>query len=73
MLPDDLAFTVFVPSEKAFKRDLQLWANSSSAIPRSLLSVDVPLGKEVTFDSISGFKLYVSRESNGAIATNRVP
>ncbi|KAL5710409.1 hypothetical protein ACHQM5_020972 [Ranunculus cassubicifolius] len=30
MLPDDLAFTVFVPSEKAFARDLKLWANDTS-------------------------------------------
>ncbi|XP_010256626.1 PREDICTED: uncharacterized protein LOC104596980 [Nelumbo nucifera] len=29
MLPDDLAFTVFVPSEEAFERDLRLWANKS--------------------------------------------
>ncbi|PIA32107.1 hypothetical protein AQUCO_04500006v1 [Aquilegia coerulea] len=29
MLPDDLAFTVFVPSEKAFRRDLKLKANNT--------------------------------------------
>ncbi|XP_068667583.1 uncharacterized protein [Aristolochia californica] len=29
MLPDDLAFTVFVPSEKAFESELQLQANAS--------------------------------------------
>lgn len=29
MLPEDLAFTVFVPSEEAFERDLRLQANES--------------------------------------------
>lgn len=29
MLPEDLAFTVFVPSEEAFERDLRLRANDS--------------------------------------------
>jgi hypothetical protein len=30
MLPDDLAFTIFIPSEKSFERDLKLRANDSS-------------------------------------------
>ncbi|OVA17654.1 FAS1 domain [Macleaya cordata] len=92
MLPDDLAFTVFVPSVKAFEHDLKLWANDSldqqkendntyatlsrilgfSAVPRSLLSVNVPLGKEVTFDSISGFKLYIWRDTDGTLVVNRI-
>ncbi|MCL7035019.1 hypothetical protein MKW94_023550 [Papaver nudicaule] len=92
MLPDDLAFTVFVPSVKAFGNDLKLQVNDSvvglkesddtfailsrvlafSAVPRSLLSVNVPIGKEVTFDSISGFTLYISRDSDGSLVVNRV-
>ncbi|KAI3873754.1 hypothetical protein MKX03_009839 [Papaver bracteatum] len=92
MLPADLAFTVFVPSVKAFANELKLQVNDSvvglkendntfailsrvlafSAIPRSLLSVNVPVGKEVTFDSISGFTLYISRDSDGSLVVNRV-
>ncbi|KAI3921210.1 hypothetical protein MKW92_052821 [Papaver armeniacum] len=92
MLPADLAFTVFVPSVKAFTNELKLQVNDSvvglkendntfailsrvlafSAVPRSLLSVNVPVGKEVTFDSISGFTLYISRDPDGSLVVNRV-
>lgn len=92
MLPDDLAFTVFVPSEKAFGRDLRMWANDTSmglaeknntfatisrilgfsAVPQKLHSVELPVGKEITVDSISGFKLYVLREFDGTVVVNRV-
>ncbi|KAI3906552.1 hypothetical protein MKW98_009460 [Papaver atlanticum] len=92
MLPADLAFTVFVPSVKAFANELKLQVNDSvvglkesdntfailsrvlafSAVPRSLLSVNVPVGKEVTFDSISGFTLYISRDSDGSLVVNKV-
>ncbi|EXB58172.1 hypothetical protein L484_026374 [Morus notabilis] len=96
MLPEDLAFTVFVPSERAFKRDLRLWVNESlvgekkggkmnddsyaivsrvlgfSAVPRTLVSDDVPFGKEVLYDSISGFVLYISKDVDGMLVVNRV-
>ncbi|KAK9165799.1 hypothetical protein Scep_000990 [Stephania cephalantha] len=93
ILPNDLPFTVFVPSEKAFKRDLRLLANGSSlvgqsenantfailsrlmgfaAVPRSVFSNNIPIGKELTLYSISGFKLHVSRESNGMVVTNGI-
>lgn len=92
MLPDDLAFTVFVPSEKAFGRDLRIWCNDTSmglteknntlatisrilgfsAVPQKLHSVELPVGKEVVVDSISGFKLYVLKESDGTVVVNRV-
>lgn len=91
MLPEDLAFTVFVPSERAFERDLRLRANESlvgekmndsyavvsrvlgfSAVPRTLVSGDVPFGKEVLYDSISGFVLYISKDVDGMLVVNRV-
>lgn len=91
MLPPDLAFTVFVPSEKAFRRDLRLQVNRSlaaeqmndtfavlsrvlgfSAVPRPLYSETVHLGKEVRFNSLSGFELCIWRESDGAMIVNRV-
>ncbi|CAB4270904.1 unnamed protein product [Prunus armeniaca] len=92
MLPEDLAFTVFVPSEEAFERDLRLSPNKSlvgekmnddtyaitsrvlgfSAVPRRLASVNVPIDKELSYDSISGFVLYISKEEDGALTVNRV-
>ncbi|BFG22804.1 hypothetical protein CerSpe_090790 [Prunus speciosa] len=92
MLPEDLAFTVFVPSEEAFERDLRLSSNESlvgekmnddtyaimsrvlgfSAMPRRLASVNVPIDKELSYDSISGFVLYISKEEDGALTVNRV-
>ncbi|KAK9283744.1 hypothetical protein L1049_011994 [Liquidambar formosana] len=91
MLPEDLAFTVFVPSEKAFERDLRLRVSDSlvaekfndtyailsrilgfSAVPRTLLSVTVPFGKEISFDSVSGFGLYISKDLHGTLVVNRV-
>jgi len=81
MLPQDLAFTVFVPSQRAFERDLRLRVNDSlvgekmndtyavvsrilgfSAVPRTLSSVTVPFGREISYDSISGFTLYISKD-----------
>ncbi|XP_030472705.2 uncharacterized protein LOC115690494 [Syzygium oleosum] len=91
MLPQDLAFTIFVPSEKAFWRDLRLNVNESfaaeninntyaivsrvlgfSAVPRALTSDAVPVGKEISYDSLSGFTLYISKAVNGKIVVNRV-
>ncbi|EEF35492.1 uncharacterized protein LOC8270435 [Ricinus communis] len=91
MLPEDLAFTVFVPSEKAFERDLRLRANDSllaekrndtyavvsrilgfSAIPRTLLSAAVYSNKELFYDSLSGFPLYVSKDADGMLIVNRI-
>ena len=91
MLPQDLAFTVFVPSEEAFKRDLRLFANDSlkpdkyndtyaivtrvlgfSAVPRALYSARVRLGELVSYDSISGFPLYISKDIDGMLVVNRI-
>ncbi|XP_050209394.1 uncharacterized protein LOC126660102 [Mercurialis annua] len=91
MLPGDLAFTVFIPSEKAFERDLRLRVNDSlsaenrndtyavvsrimgfSAIPRTLLSAMVYLDKEVSYDSVSGFPLYISKDEDGMVVVNRI-
>ncbi|XP_057981708.1 uncharacterized protein LOC131167007 [Malania oleifera] len=91
MLPDDLAFTVFVPSERAFERDLRLRINQSlvaekwndtyavlsrilgfSAVPRAISSASVPLGKEISYDSLSGFSLCIWKDRDGAVVANRV-
>lgn len=91
MLPEDLVFTVFVPSERAFEHDLRLNANDSlmgekfndthailtrilgfSAVPRMISSASVPVGEEISYDSLSGFTLYVSKDLNGALMVNRV-
>lgn len=91
MLPQDLAFTVFVPSQRAFERDLRLRENDSlvgekmndtyavvsrilgfSAVPRTLSSVTVPFGREISYDSISGFTLYISKDVDGVLVVNRV-
>lgn len=95
MLPNDLAFTVFVPSEEAFERDLKLWANDSlaaekkmnddddtyavlsrilgfSAVPRTIYSSTVDFGKEIDFDSLSGFRLDVRKEVDGMLVVNGV-
>ncbi|XP_077214422.1 uncharacterized protein LOC143849321 [Tasmannia lanceolata] len=91
MLPNDLAFTVFVPSEKAFGHVLKLQANDSlvehkanntiailsrvlgfSAIPQHLPSRRVPFGREISLDSISGFRLYACKASDSALVVNTV-
>lgn len=91
MLPADLAFTVFVPSEKAFERDLKLRAKASlgkenvndtlailsrvlsfSAVPQGLSSVEVPMYKEISFDSVSGFRLYATKALDGTLIVNTV-
>ncbi|MCH81891.1 hypothetical protein A2U01_0002685 [Trifolium medium] len=91
MLPQDLAFTVFVPSEEAFKRDLRLNVNDSlkqdkfndtyaivsrvlgfSAVPRTLCSVELRFGEVLSYDSLSGFPLYVSKDVDGMVVVNRI-
>ncbi|KAJ6718013.1 FASCICLIN DOMAIN PROTEIN [Salix purpurea] len=91
MLPEDLAFTVFVPSEKAFQRDLKLQLNDSlvaekrndtyavvsrilgfSAVPHTLSSTTVSSSKEVFYDSLSGFTLYISKDLDGMLVVNRI-
>ena len=91
MLPEDLAFTVFVPSEKAFQRDLKLQLNDSlvaekrndtyavvsrilgfSAVPQTLSSTTVTSSKEVFYDSLSGFTLYISKDLDGMLVVNRI-
>ncbi|GLT89146.1 hypothetical protein SLE2022_071440 [Rubroshorea leprosula] len=85
MLPDDLAFTVFVPSETAFRRDLRLAAEKGnntyavisrvlgfSAVPRTIDSDMMVSGQELSYDSLSGFTLFISKVAEGVLAVNRV-
>ncbi|KAJ9175849.1 hypothetical protein P3X46_014359 [Hevea brasiliensis] len=91
MLPEELAFTVFIPSEKSFERDLRLRVNDSllaekrndtyavvsrvlgfSAMPRTLSSDTVSSSKEVIYDSLSGFTLYISKDAAGMLVVNRI-
>ncbi|XP_020101399.1 uncharacterized protein LOC109719245 [Ananas comosus] len=91
MLPDDLAFTVFVPSQVAFEHVLKLRTNDSlteqnvnntyaivsrvmgfSSIPRHLPSEAVPLRKEISYDSVSGFRLYAWKDFDGTLVVNGV-
>lgn len=92
MLPQDLAFTIFMPSQKAFERDLRLNLNESlvlgekfndtyailsrilgfSVVPRMIVSGSVPVEKEMCYDSLSGFGLFVSKNRNGMLMVNRV-
>ncbi|XP_075493067.1 uncharacterized protein LOC142530990 [Primulina tabacum] len=91
MLPEDLAFTLFLPSERAFERDLRLIRNHSligekanesfailtrvlgfSALPRWIHAADLEVGKEVIYHSISGFSLYITKDSNGTVIVNGV-
>ncbi|KAK8615165.1 hypothetical protein V6N13_068946 [Hibiscus sabdariffa] len=91
MLPEDLAFTVFLPSETAFERDLRLNKSTSlvggkmsdtyavisrvlgfSTVPRALDSAMVPAGKEVSYDSLSGLELFVSKDVGGVLVVNGV-
>ncbi|GLT31440.1 hypothetical protein SLA2020_061750 [Shorea laevis] len=85
MLPDDLAFTVFVPSETAFRRDLRLAAEKGndtyavisrilgfSAVPRTIDSDMVVSGQELSYDALSGFTLFISKVAEGVLAVNRV-
>ncbi|XP_057489756.1 uncharacterized protein LOC130775653 [Actinidia eriantha] len=43
-----------------------------SAVPRTISSVSVPSGKEFCYDSLSGFSLYISKDSDGMLIVNRV-
>ncbi|XWS28119.1 hypothetical protein CRYUN_Cryun25bG0038000 [Craigia yunnanensis] len=91
MLPEDLAFTVFIPSEEAFERNLRLHMNDSlvgekindtyavispmlgfSAVPRILDSAMVPAVEELSFDSLSGFTLFISKDVVGVLVVNSV-
>ncbi|KAI4338634.1 hypothetical protein MLD38_023668 [Melastoma candidum] len=72
MLPQDLPFTVFVPSKRAFERDLRLdpnvglthaiiaWILAFSAVPRIIpLSACRP-----EMGSVSGFTVYISKDGH---------
>ncbi|KAJ7964025.1 FAS1 domain containing protein [Quillaja saponaria] len=87
MLPQVLAFTIFVPSEKAFSRDLGLRVNDSlndtyavltrilglSAVPCPLSSMDVPFSEQqLSYNSLSGFKLFISKDIDGMLVVNRI-
>ncbi|XP_059297612.1 uncharacterized protein LOC132050399 [Lycium ferocissimum] len=84
MLPQDLGFTLFLPSEKALERDLGLGPSDLgndtyailtrvlgfSAVPRRIYIDDVQPGKEINYDSISGYTLYISKDSEGSLIVN---
>ncbi|XP_060175135.1 uncharacterized protein LOC132605886 [Lycium barbarum] len=84
MLPQDLGFTLFLPSEKALERDLGLGPSDLgndtyailtrvlgfSAVPRRIYIDDVQPGKEIDYDSISGYTLYISKDSEGSLIVN---
>ncbi|KAK2983237.1 hypothetical protein RJ640_023357 [Escallonia rubra] len=91
MLPEDLAFTIFIPSEKAFERDLRFREDESlvgekvndtyavltrllgfSAVPRMIHSGSIPNGKEISYDSLSGYSLFMSRDLDGMVVVNGV-
>lgn len=84
MLPEDLAFTLFLPSEEAFRRDLRLNRNDSdayavltrvlgfSSVPRWIWSADLEGGKQKSYDSISGLSLLVGKDLNGNVVVNGV-
>ncbi|XP_047982923.1 uncharacterized protein LOC125223704 [Salvia hispanica] len=84
LLPEDLAFTLFLPSEEAIRRDLRLKRNDSdsyavltrvlgfSSVPRWIWSGDLERGKEKSYDSISGLSLCVSKDLNGNVVVNGV-
>lgn len=84
MLPEDLAFTLFLPSEEAIRRDLRLDRNDSnsyavltrvlgfSAVPRWISSAELEIGKQKIYYSISGFSLYVWKDLNGMVVVNGV-
>ncbi|KAL0359199.1 UNVERIFIED_CONTAM: hypothetical protein Sangu_0769300 [Sesamum angustifolium] len=84
MLPEDLAFTLFLPSEEAFRRDLRLNQNDSnsyavltrvlgfSAVPRWISTAELEQGKEKIYESISGFSLYASKDLNERVVVNGV-
>ncbi|KAM0941413.1 putative FAS1 domain-containing protein [Dioscorea sansibarensis] len=91
MLPSDLAFTVFVPSEAAFESILKLRASESltkekinntyallsrvmafSAVPQHLPSASLPFNGEVSFDSVSGFRLHAWRSLDKTLLVNNV-
>lgn len=86
MLPQDLGFTLFLPSEIAFARDLGLNENGNgndryailtrvlgfSAVPRMIYASDVEYGKEIDYDSISGYTIYISKGSDGLLRVNGI-
>lgn len=84
MLPEDLAFTLFLPSEEAIRRDLRLDRNDSNAyavltrvlgfssVPRRISSADLERGKQKRYDSISGLSLYVGKDMNENVVVNGV-
>ncbi|KAL1544823.1 hypothetical protein AAHA92_21626 [Salvia divinorum] len=84
LLPEDLAFKLFLPSEEAIRRDLRLKRNDSdsyavltqvlgfSSVPRWISSGDLERGKQKSYDSISGLSLCVSKDLDGNLVVNGV-
>ncbi|KAL8241041.1 hypothetical protein R6Q59_014396 [Mikania micrantha] len=91
MLPQDLSFTIFVPSEFAFERDLRLRINDSLAgekandtyatltrilsftvVPWKIPSESISYNEEIICDSLSGFKLHVSKDGDKMLLVNGV-
>ncbi|CAN8254501.1 unnamed protein product [Cochlearia groenlandica] len=81
MLPTDLTFTAFVPSEKAFLRDLKLNPNNThdgdntyavvsrimgfAVVPYKVEESDIEIYKTASYESLSGFELKIWRKRNG--------
>ncbi|KAL1544828.1 hypothetical protein AAHA92_21631 [Salvia divinorum] len=84
LVPEDLAFTLFLPSEEAIRRDLRLKRNDSdsyavltrvlgfSSVPRWISSDNLERGKQISYDSISGLSLCVSKDLDGNLVVNGV-
>ncbi|KAK7372467.1 hypothetical protein VNO80_05847 [Phaseolus coccineus] len=64
ILSQDLALTVLVPSEEAFKRYLP--------VPPGLSAANVKLGELVNYDLLSEFPLNVSKDIDGMLVVNRI-
>ncbi|XP_020583697.1 uncharacterized protein LOC110026856 [Phalaenopsis equestris] len=91
MLPENLPFTVFVPSDKAFNHVLKLQSNNSlmtdkmndtfailsrimgfCTVPKHIYSESVPVLKELNLDSVSGFRIYILKMSDGTLLANNI-
>ncbi|EPS69008.1 hypothetical protein M569_05771, partial [Genlisea aurea] len=86
MLPDDLPFTLFLPSEPSFYRDLRMNKTDDdntyailtrilgfSAVPRWISPADLDQEKEAVYNSISGFRLYLHKTSEEMVVANGIP
>ncbi|PRQ43448.1 putative FAS1 domain-containing protein [Rosa chinensis] len=75
MLPEDLAFTVFIPSEKAFKRDLRLDPTDSfvgEKMNDTYAMVSRVLGFSAVRRSIGSETVAFGKEFHGRLVVNGV-